>query len=124
MERSFRFLKDPEYFADALFLKSPSRIAALLCVMTLALLLFALVQRRIRLSLEASGKTVPDQKRKQTKKPTLRWVNQEFEGVDVTRIKSSSTVRYVFHRLAVFETTILDVLGERYRRRYSEAYIS
>ncbi len=78
VERSFRFLKDPEYFADAFFLKSPSRIAALLCVMTLALLLFALVQRRIRLSLEASGKTVPDQKRKQTRKPTLRWVNQEF----------------------------------------------
>lgn len=122
--RSFRFLKDPEYFADAFFLKSPTRIAALLCVMTLALLLFALVQRRIRLSLQESGKTVPDQKRKQTKKPTLRWVNQEFEGVDVTRVKSSSKVRYVFHRLAEFETTILDVLGERYRRRYSEAYIS
>lgn len=124
VERSFRFLKDPEYFADAFFLKSPSRIAALLCVMTLALLLFALVQRRIRLSLESSGRTVPDQKRKQTKKPTLRWVNQEFEGVDVTRVKSSSRVRYVFHRLAEFETTILEVLGERYRRRYSEAYIS
>jgi len=124
VERSFRFLKDPEYFADAFFLKNPSRIAALLCVMTLALLLFALVQRRIRLNLEASGKTVPDQKRKQTKKPTLRWVNQEFEGVDVTRVKSFSKVRYVFHRLAEFETTILDVLGERYRRRYTEAYIS
>jgi transposase len=124
VERSFRFLKDPEYFADAFFLKSPSRIAALMCVMTLALLLFALVQRRIRLSLEASGKTVPDQKRKQTRKPTLRWINQEFEGVDVTRVKTSSRVRYVFHRLAEFETTILDALGDRYRRRYSEAYIS
>jgi len=124
VERSFRFLKDPEYFADAFFLKNPSRIAALLCVMTLSLLLFSLVQRRIRLSLAASDKTVPDQKRKQTKKPTLRWVNQEFEGVDVTRVKSSSRIRYVFHRLAEFETTILDALGERYRRRYSEAYIS
>ena len=92
--------------------------------MTLALLLFALVQRRIRLSLEASGKTVRDQKRRNTKNPTLRWVNQEFDGVDVTRIKYSSRVRYVFHRLAEFETTILEVLGERYRRRYTEAYIS
>ena len=43
VERSFRFLTDRWCFADALFLKSPSRIAALLCVMTRALLLFALV---------------------------------------------------------------------------------
>lgn len=124
VERSFRFLKDPEYFADAFFLKSPSRIAALLCVMTLALLLFALAQRRIRIALEKSDKTVPNQKRRQTKKPTLRWVNQEFEGVDVTRVKSISSVRYVFHRLSDFERTILEVLGERYVCRYSPAFIS
>ena len=124
VERSFRFLKDPEYFADAFFLKSPSRIAALLCVMTIALLLFALVQRRIRLNLASSGRTVADQKRRQTRKPTLRWVNQEFEGVDVTRLIRSSTVRYVFHRLDEFEQTILEVLGERYRRRYTAAFIS
>lgn len=34
VERSFRFLKDPSYFADAFFLKNPKRIEALLCVMT------------------------------------------------------------------------------------------
>ena len=124
VERSFRFLKDPEYFSDAFFLKSPSRIAALLCVMTIALLLFSLVQRRIRLNLEATEKTVLDQKRRKTRKPTLRWVNQEFEGVDVTRITTSSRVRYVFHRLEEFEITILEVLGAGYRKRYSEAYIS
>ena len=124
VERSFRFLKDPEYFSDAFFLKSPSRIAALLCVMTIALLLFSLVLRRIRLNLEATEKTVLDQKRRKTRKPTLRWVNQEFEGVDVTRITTSSRVRYVFHRLEEFESTILEILGAGYRKRYSEAYIS
>ena len=88
------------------------------------LLLFSLVQRRIRLNLEATEKTVLDQKRRKTKKPTLRWVNQEFEGVDVTRITTSSRVRYIFHRLEEFESTILEILGAGYRKRYSEAYIS
>ena len=124
VERSFRFLKDPEYFADAFFLKSPSRIAALLCVMTLALLLFSLVQRRIRIALDQSDRTVRDQKRRKTKKPSLRWVNQEFEGVDVTRIKSLTRTRYVFHRIAEFEQTILEVLGHKYRARYTEKFIS
>jgi len=124
VERSFRFLKDPEYFADAFFLKSPSRIAALLCVMTLSLLLFSLVQRRIRIALEKSDRTVRDQKRRKTKKPTLRWVNQEFEGVDVTRIRSFSRTRYVFHRIAEFERTILEVLGQKYCERYTEKFIS
>lgn len=35
VERGFRFLKDPMFFADSLFLKKPARIMALLMVMEL-----------------------------------------------------------------------------------------
>ena len=38
IERGFRFLKDPLFFASAMYLKKPSRIMALLMVMTLSLL--------------------------------------------------------------------------------------
>ena len=91
--------------------------------MILALLLFALVQRRMRLNLQETDRTVADQKGRKTKKPTLRWVNQVFEGVDVTQVTKLTRVRYVFHRLDEFEKTILEVLGFGYRKRYSEAYI-
>jgi transposase len=37
VERGFRFLKDPLFFADSLFLKKPERIMALIMIMTLAL---------------------------------------------------------------------------------------
>ena len=43
VERGFRFLKDPMFFADSLFLKKPSRLMSLMMVMTLSLLV---VQRR------------------------------------------------------------------------------
>ena len=56
VERSFLFLKDPQYFADAFFLKNPNRVIALVTVMTIALLLYSLLQRRLRLNLKKLNK--------------------------------------------------------------------
>ncbi len=46
VERGFRFLKDPLFFADSLFLKKPERIMALMMIMGLALLIYALAERQ------------------------------------------------------------------------------
>src|SRR2546430_15658881 len=46
VEGGFRFLKDPLFFVSSLFVKKPSRIQGLLLVMTLALLVYSLTQRR------------------------------------------------------------------------------
>ena len=44
-ERGFAFLKDPLFFTDSVFLKSPERIEALALVMGLCLLVYTLGQR-------------------------------------------------------------------------------
>jgi transposase len=87
VERGFRFLKDPLFFAHSLFLKSPQRIMALLMVMGLALLVYALAERKLRQALAEQGETVPDQKGKPTATPTLRWVFQQFEGIDLLLVR-------------------------------------
>jgi transposase len=46
VEGGFRFLTDPVFFVSSLFVKKPSRIQALLMVMTLAVLVYSLTQRR------------------------------------------------------------------------------
>jgi transposase len=48
VEGGFRFLKDPLFFVSSLFVKKPSRIQGVLLVMTLALLVYSLTQRRLR----------------------------------------------------------------------------
>jgi len=48
VEGGFRFLKDPVFFVSSLFVKKPSRIQGLLMVMTLALLVYSVAQRRMR----------------------------------------------------------------------------
>lgn len=87
VERGFRFLKDPMFFADSLFLKSPARIMAMIMVMGLALLIYALAERHLRQQLAACNETIPDQKGKPTQTPTMRRVAQIFEGIDVLTIR-------------------------------------
>lgn len=124
VERSFRFLKDPSYFADAFFLKSPRRIEALLCVMTISLLLYALLQRKLRIELKEKNQFVKNQKKKDYQQPTMRWVNMNFEGVDVTKVQMGNEVKYFFHRMSKFVEIVLEVLGTQYQRRYSEIWLS
>jgi len=92
VERGFRFLRDPLFFADSLFLKSPARIMAMIMIMGLALLVYALAERQIRRQLAAQNETIPDQKGKPTQRPTMRRVAQIFEGVDLLTIRRNDQV--------------------------------
>jgi transposase len=81
-ERGFRFLKDPIFFADSLFLKSPKRIMALIMVMGLALLVYALAEHKLRCALKervqrisTKGESIPNQVGKLTQRPTMRRIN-------------------------------------------------
>jgi transposase len=48
IEGGFRFLKDPLFFVSSWFVKKPSRSEGLLMVMTLALVVYSVAQRRMR----------------------------------------------------------------------------
>jgi transposase len=92
VERGFRFLKDPLFFADSLFLKSPARIMAMIMIMGLALLVYALAERQIRRQLAAQNETIPDQMGKPTQRPTMRRIAQIFEGVDLLIIQHNDQI--------------------------------
>ncbi|RYM27508.1 IS1634 family transposase, partial [Meiothermus sp. PNK-Is4] len=81
VERGFRFLKDPLFFASSTYLKRPERVMALGMVMAVALLVYALGEWELRRRLGEEGVRVPDQKGKPTERPTLRWMFQYFMWV-------------------------------------------
>ena len=89
MEHGFRFLKDPLFFTDRFFLKNPGRIMALTMIMVLALLIYALAERKLRHQLAATGQSVPNQVGKKTQTPTMRWVFQLFEGIDLLLVRQN-----------------------------------
>lgn len=77
-ERGFGFLKDPLFFADSIFIKTPKRIEALAMIMALCLLVYTLAQRQIRAALLSSKSTVKNQLGKLTDRPTLKWASNVF----------------------------------------------
>jgi transposase len=78
-ERGFRFLKDPIFFADSLFLKSPERIMALIMVMGLALLIHSLAEHKLRRTLKERNESIPNQVGKPTQRPTMRRIFHSFQ---------------------------------------------
>jgi transposase len=91
VEGGFRFIKDPWFMVDSIFLKSPKRIEALMMVMTLCLLVYNLAQYRLRQALVKEQETLPNQLNKPVQNPTLRWVFQIMEGVSVVRLSAEVT---------------------------------
>lgn len=116
VERGFRFLKDPLFMASTLFLKSPKRIMALMMIMTLSLLVYAALERRIREALRANNATFVDQKGKRTTNPTARWVFQFFAGIHILVVERIGELVLNLNEL---HTELLKMLGENYQRLYS-----
>ncbi len=81
VERGFAFLKDPLFFADSVFLKSPRRIETMAMLMGLCLMVYSLGQREVRRQLFTAQTGIPNQLGKLTNRPTLRWIFQCFQGI-------------------------------------------
>ncbi len=112
VERGFRFLKDPLFLASSVFLKKPERIMALSLIMVLCLLVYRLAEHRLRSRLVKTGQTIPDQLRQPTNHPTLRWVFQCFEVIELLQISTSSMARQTLVlRLEPLHEQILALLG-------------
>ncbi len=120
VERGFRFLKDPMFFANGLFLKKPERIMALLMIMGLSLLVYSLAERKLRLLLQENNQTVPDQKGKPTLNPTMRWIFQLFHGIHLLIVKdhSGSVLRRTVLNIKPHHRDVLTLLGHEVQKCY------
>lgn len=87
-ERGFGFLKDPLFFTDSVFLKSPERVEALAMLRGLCLLVYTLAQRQLHQALEQAQAGIKNQLGKLTPRPTLRWVFQCFQAVHLLNVNS------------------------------------
>jgi transposase len=118
VERGFRFLKDPLFLAPSVFLKKPERIVALGLIMVLCLLVYRLAEHRLRTRLAETEQTIPDQLKRPTARPTLRWVFQCFEGVELLHIRSVSGTQSLVLRLQPMHRLVLALLGPPYEKIY------
>ena len=107
VEQNFAFLKDP-IIVNSLFLKKPERIEALGLILLLALLLWRLVERALRIHVEATGSTLTGWDRKATQKPTAFMMMTKFAAVMVVRVGDQ---RQLAPPLSTVQQTYLNALG-------------
>lgn len=117
-EGGFRFLKDPLFFVSSLFVKKPCRIQGLLMVMTCALLVYSVTQRRLRGQLARQNETIPNQIHQPTARPTLRWVFQLLEGIHRVRVTVQDQIHDLIEGLNEVQIKILRLFGEEVCRIY------
>ena len=112
VEGGFRFLKDPLFFVSSLFVKKPTRIQGLLMVMTLALLVYCVAQRRLRQALARQQESLPNQIHQPTQRHTLRWVFQLLEGINRIRLIVQDQVHDLIEGLNEVQIKILRLFGQ------------
>jgi transposase len=112
VEGGFRFLKDPLFFVSSLFVKKPTRIQGLLMVMTLALLVYSVAQRRLRQELVRQKESLPNQINQLTQRPTLRWVFQLLEGINRVRVSVQGQIHDLIEGLNEVQIKILRLFGQ------------
>src|SRR5215468_3981152 len=85
IEQNYGFLKDP-LIVNSLLLKKPERIEALGLILLLALLLWRLLERTLRVHVETTGQPLTGWDKKATQKPTAFMMMTKFAGVMVIKV--------------------------------------
>lgn len=115
VEGGFRFLKDPWFMVDSIFLKLPKRIEVLMMIMALCLLVYNVGQHKLRKSLKAQKTFLPNQLGKEVGNPTLKWVFQIMEGIGIVYFYDQSlshTTREVIVSLNELRKKIIWLFGK------------
>lgn len=119
IERGFRFLKDPLFFTSNLFVKKPERMMALLMVMGLGLLVYALLEKHLKDRLELMHKKLPDVTRTSHNHSTIRRVFQMLDGIYfVTTTFENATLNFVTG-LDERKKKVLEILGSEFVELYN-----
>jgi transposase len=107
VEQNFGFLKDP-VIVNALFLKSPRRIEALGLILVLALMVWRLMERTMRISLKEGNSKVVGWNNRQTSRPTSFMMSTKFVSVIVIR---TAERRFLAEPLDPAQERYLQILG-------------
>ena len=86
--------------------------------MVLSLLVYRLAEHLLRSRLAETEETVPNQVNKPTKRPTMRWMFQCFEGIDLLHIRVGSRLQTQVLGLQALHQQVLRLLGPAYSQFY------
>ena len=120
VERGFRFLKDKRFNIAQVYLKKEERIQALAMIMVLTLLVYSIAEWMLRKRLMETGNSIPNQLKKPTQKPTLKWVFFLFNGVTDVKVSIMGIAHREMMHLTDVLKLILRLMGPECEKYYAE----
>lgn len=118
VEKGFRFLKSNTFSVSKVYLKKKTRIEALVMIMVLCLLIYSIAEWKLRTKLEEENETVPDQKGKPTKTPTMRWIFFLFQGVTELITQEEEEIESEILNMEEINWKVLSLMGEKCENIY------
>ena len=123
VESNFAFLKDP-VFVNALFLKSPRRIEALGLILVLALLIWRLMERTMRLNLAATTSKITGWEKRQTSRPTSFMMTTKFIGIFLLVAQGQAKLVQPFTEIQLAYLNVLNVTPQDFLIPHAKNHIS
>jgi transposase len=118
VEKGFRFIKDKSFRVSEVYLKKPQRIEALSMIMVLTLMVYSVAEWKLRERLKETGETISDQLKKQTKKPTLKWVFMLMREITEVKIEVDSKVIVKIANMDGVKDKIIRLMGKNCEKYY------
>lgn len=119
VEKGFRFLKDDTFGISDVYLKSQKRIEALTMVMVLCLLIYSVLEWKLRKKLREQKKTIRNQVKKQIQNPTMKWVFYLFLSIAVIQLMVEGKQHTAITNMTKEREQIVRLLGPAYEKYYS-----
>jgi len=106
------------FHVSEVFLKKEERIEALSMIMVLCLLVYSYAEWKLRKKLKETGQSFPNQLKKPTQRPTMRWVFQNFMRVTLILVTDELNVTSQRINLNENQDMVLSLLGEDCKKYY------
>ena len=118
VEKGFRFIKDKNFRVSEVYLKKPQRIEALSMIMVLTLMIYSVAEWKLREKLKETGETIPNQLKKQTQKPTMKWVFMLMREITEVKIEVDSKVIVKIVNIDEVKDKIIRLMGKNCEKYY------
>ncbi len=119
IERMWKLSKDPKIFLDAIYLKTPHRIQALMWILSVALLTFATTEYLMKIAMKENNIPMPaPDHRTNLAVPTLLRLKQYTDNSNINLIFSKSTREFKIAGLTNTFAQIITAMGYEWSKYY------
>lgn len=123
VERNWRCLKDKKLLINAIYLELPSRINALMWIMSIALLIYTATEYLMRIKMRENSLTIPSPDHKvELEKPSLMRVYQFIGNSSVTLVYNRKSGQISISGLPLEVVHLLIAMGDEWCRYYIKSY--